>query len=92
LVNRQREEGARTVALRRREANGGRVPSTIEEAYALRDRAGTLDERDYYQEHIYRLRAERYRSRGIRTKESVRKREQSKTEAVQAEDGDTRGR
>lgn len=80
------------MASRRAETNGRRVPGTIEEAYTLRDRSGTLDERDYYQEHVYRLRTEEYRSLGIRTKESVRQRERSRAEAVRAEDGDARGR
>lgn len=52
-----------------------RIPETLEEAYELRDRAYSEDERDFYQEHVYRLRREEYRSRGIRTEISSRKRE-----------------
>src|SRR5215210_5682868 len=52
-----------------------RIPETLEEAYRLRDDAGSLSERDFYQEHIYRLRREEYRSRGIRTEISSRRRE-----------------
>jgi hypothetical protein len=52
-----------------------RIPETIEEAYSLRDEAGSLAERDYYQEHVYRLRREEYRARGIRTEISSRRRE-----------------
>src|ERR687898_866898 len=52
-----------------------RIPKTLDEAYRLRDSAGTLPERDYYQEHVYRLRREEYRARGIRTEISSRRRE-----------------
>jgi hypothetical protein len=52
-----------------------RIPKTLDEAYWLRDSAPTLPERDYYQEHIYRLRREEYRARGIRTEISSRRRE-----------------
>jgi hypothetical protein len=52
-----------------------RIPKTLEEAYRLRDSADTIPERDFYQEHIYRLRREEYRARGIRTEISARRRE-----------------
>jgi hypothetical protein len=52
-----------------------RIPETLEEAYRLRDEAVSLTERDFYQEHVYRLRREEYRSRGIRTEISSRRRE-----------------
>ena len=52
-----------------------RIPKTLEEAYRLRDSAATIPERDFYQEHIYRLRREEYRTRGIRTEISARRRE-----------------
>ena len=52
-----------------------RIPKTLEEAYRLRDSAASLPERDFYQEHIYRLRREEYRARGIRTEISSRRRE-----------------
>src|SRR5918992_793163 len=52
-----------------------RIPETLEEAYRLRDRAASLPERDFYQEQVYRLRREEYRSRGIRTEISSRRRE-----------------
>ena len=52
-----------------------KIPKTLEEAYRLRDSAATLDERDFYQEHVYRLRREEYRMRGIRTEISSRRRE-----------------
>ncbi|MCA1687507.1 MAG: hypothetical protein LC714_02675 [Actinobacteria bacterium] len=52
-----------------------RIPETLEEAYRLRDEAVSLDERDFYQEHVYRMRREEYRSRGIRTEISSRRRE-----------------
>src|ERR687894_26098 len=51
------------------------IPETLEEAYRLRDAAYSLPERDFYQEHVYRLRREEYRSRGIRTEISSRRRE-----------------
>jgi hypothetical protein len=52
-----------------------RIPETLEEAFRLRDEAASLSERDFYQEHVYRLRREEYRSRGIRTEISSRRRE-----------------
>ena len=52
-----------------------RIPKTLEEAYLLRDYASTVAERDFYQEHVYRLRREEYRARGIRTEISSRRRE-----------------
>ncbi len=52
-----------------------RIPETLEEAYGLRDSAGSLQERDFYQEQVYLLRREEYRSRGIRTEISSRRRE-----------------
>jgi hypothetical protein len=52
-----------------------RIPETLEEAYRLRDEASSLLERDFYQEQVYRMRREEYRSRGIRTEISSRRRE-----------------
>jgi uncharacterized protein YdhG (YjbR/CyaY superfamily) len=52
-----------------------KVPKTLEEAYRLRDAATSIPERDHYQEHVYRLRREEYRARGIRTEISSRRRE-----------------
>src|ERR671933_2910192 len=52
-----------------------RIPKTLEEAYRLRDSATSIPERDFYQEHVYRLRREEYRARGIRTEISSRRRE-----------------
>jgi len=52
-----------------------RIPETLEEAYRLRDSAESLQERDFYQEQVYHLRREEYRSRGIRTEISSRRRE-----------------
>ena len=52
-----------------------RIPKTLDEAYRLRDSAMGLPERDFYQEHVYRLRREEYRARGIRTEISARRRE-----------------
>jgi len=52
-----------------------RTPETLEEAYLLRDSAASVAERDYYQEHVYRMRREEYRARGIRTEISSRRRE-----------------
>src|ERR671913_1003588 len=51
------------------------IPETLEEAYRLRDTADSLQERDFYQEQVYHLRREEYRSRGIRTEISSRRRE-----------------
>ena len=52
-----------------------RIPETLEEAYRLRDTADSLHDRDFYQEQVYHLRREEYRSRGIRTEISSRRRE-----------------
>lgn len=52
-----------------------RIPETLDEAYRLRDGAASVAERDFYQEHVYRLRREEYRTRGIRTEISSRRRE-----------------
>jgi hypothetical protein len=60
------------VELRGREVSERKVPETLEEAYELRDASATPQERGFYQEHVYRLRAKKYRSRGIRIEESVR--------------------
>ena len=69
-----------------RETKERRVPKTLEEAYELREASATSEERDYYQEHIYRLRGEEYRSRGIQTEKSARRRERSRAEALRTED------
>lgn len=84
------EKGARSVESSGRETNERRVPITLEEAYELRDASATREERDFYQEHVYRLRAEEYRSRGIRIRESVRQRERGRAEALRAEEADAR--
>ena len=52
-----------------------RIPETLEEAYRLRDRADEMEDWDFYQDHVYRLRREEYRARGIRTEISSRRRE-----------------
>ncbi|HET7479653.1 MAG TPA: hypothetical protein VFJ72_09085 [Rubrobacteraceae bacterium] len=52
-----------------------KIPETLEEAYRLRDSSDELTDRDFYQEQVYRLRREEYRSRGIRTEISSRRRE-----------------
>ena len=68
--------------------NERKIPKTLEEAYELRDASAMPDEQDFYQQLIYRLRAEEYSSRNINTAESVRRRERSRDEARRAEDGD----
>ena len=63
-----------------RETSERRVSSTFEEeAYELRDSSATSEERDYYQERVYRLRGGQYRSRGVRI-------ERSRNEALRAGD------
>lgn len=52
-----------------------KTPKTLEEAYRMRDSSEHVDEWDFYQEHVYRLRREEYRARGIRTEISSRRRE-----------------
>jgi hypothetical protein len=73
------------VGLKGRETSERKAPKTLEEAYELRDASATPEERGFYQEHVYRLRAKKYRFRGIRIKESVRRRERNRAEALQAE-------
>ncbi len=68
--------------------NERKVPKTLDEAYELRDASATPDEQDFYQQLVYRLRAEEYRSRNINTAESVRRRERSRNETRRVEDGD----
>lgn len=51
-----------------------KAPQTLEEAYGLRDAARVPEERVLYQEHVYRLRRERYESRGVRMDLSRQKR------------------
>ena len=68
-----------------RGTNERRVPESLEEAYERRDASVTPEERGFYQEHVYHLRAEEYRSRGIRIEESVRRRERGRAEALRAE-------
>jgi hypothetical protein len=75
------------VELEGRETSERRVPSTFEEeAYELRDASATSEERDYYQERVYRLRGGQYRSRGVRFEESARRIERSRSEALRAGD------
>ena len=71
--------------LKGRETSERKVPETLEEAYELRDASATPEERGFYQEHVYRLRAKKYRSRGIQIEDSVRRRERNRAEALQAE-------
>lgn len=52
-----------------------RIPETLEEAYRLRDEAEEMEDRDFYQEQVFRFRREEYRARGIRTEISSRRRE-----------------
>ena len=52
-----------------------KVPESLEEAYELRDSAGSEEKREFYQEHVYRLRAREYRARGIVTRRSALRRE-----------------
>jgi hypothetical protein len=68
------------------------IPETLEEAYRLRDAAYSLPERDFYQEQVYRLRREEYRSRGIRTEISSRRRERQVAEIAGRSSGRQGGR
>lgn len=68
-----------------RETSDERVTSTLDEAYELRDASAVSEEWDYYQEHVYRLRGEEYRSRGIRLEASARRRERSRAKPIRAE-------
>lgn len=52
-----------------------RLPRTLEEAYELRDASATPEDQDYYQEYVYRLRAQEYFSRDIWTDRLLRRRE-----------------
>jgi hypothetical protein len=71
------------------ETNDRRIPETLEEAYELRDASTTPEEWGFYQEHVYRLRAQQYRARNIRVRESLRLREQRRVEALRSEDAHT---
>ncbi len=62
-----------------------KVPETLDEAYRLRDASDSSEEWGFYQEHVYRLRAERYCSRSINTEKSVRRRERRRAEEFRAE-------
>ncbi len=62
-----------------------KVSETLDEAYRLRDASKGSEEWGFYQEHVYRLRAERYRYYNINTKKSVRRRERRKAQAFTAE-------
>jgi hypothetical protein len=67
------------------ETNERMVPSTLQEAYELRDASAVSEEWDYYQEHVYHLRGEEYRSRGIRFEDSARRRERSRADVSRVE-------
>jgi hypothetical protein len=77
------------VELEGRETIERSVPESLEEAYELCDASTTPEEQGFYQEHVYRLRAKEYRSRGIRIEESVWRREWSRAETLRARE-DTR--
>lgn len=51
------------------------IPETLDEAYRYRDTSDSMEDRDFYQEQVFRLRREEYRARGIRTEISSRRRE-----------------
>lgn len=59
----------------RTETRERELPQTLEEAYELRDSAPTFEEREYYQEHVHRLRAQEYFSRKVWTEQLLRRRE-----------------
>jgi len=63
--------------------DGRKVPETLEEAYILRDASERPEEWEFYQEHVYHLRAKKYRSRRIKIGRSVR-RERSRAQALRA--------
>lgn len=52
-----------------------RIPRSLEEAYLMRDSADNLEDRDFYQDHVYRLRRAEYQRRGIPTDSSSKRRE-----------------
>ena len=68
-----------------REKNERGISKTLQEAYELRDASAVSEEWDYYQKHVYRLRGEEYRPRGIRFEESARRRERSRAKPIRAE-------
>ena len=65
--------------------NGREVPVALEEAYLLRDASGTLEEWEFHQEQVYRLRAEKYRYHDVKTKRSTRRREQRRARRAEPE-------
>lgn len=52
-----------------------RFPRSLEAAYDPRDSATTPEEREYYQEHVYRLRAQEYFARDVWTDRLLRSRQ-----------------
>ena len=66
------------------------APQRLEEAYELRDSAPTPEERDHYQEHVYRLRAQEYFARNVWTDQLLRRRELRGLGALREDSEETR--
>lgn len=65
-----------------------KVPGTLQEAYLLRDTSDTPEEWKFYQEYVYTLRAQKYRSHNIKTKRSLRRRAQRSSRTLLADSED----
>ena len=66
------------------------LPQSLGEAYELRDSAPTLEVREYYQEHVHRLRAQEYFLRNVWTDQLLRRRELRGLGALRRDDEEAR--
>lgn len=62
-----------------------KLPRILDEAYRLRDATNSREDWDFYQEHVYRLRAREYLSRRLVTRRGVRRRELRRVGAHRAD-------
>lgn len=67
------------------EPNRKTIPESLEEAYELHDAATTTEDRDFYRECVYWLRAQEYFSRRVWTDELLRRRERRGLGALRKE-------
>lgn len=64
------------------------VPGTLDEAYVMRDASQTLEEWEFYQEHVYRLRAREYQRGNVNTEKSRQRRERNRAEEIPPPQGE----
>ncbi len=60
------------------------IPGTLDEAYAMRDASQSSEEWEFYQKHVYRLRAIEYRRRNVNIEKSRQRREPHSAEQLPA--------